>query len=50
MQGKQKRGLVVLNALMHRDLSLAALRLNIFCKVEEKDKCLQLDTAYTKGC
>lgn len=37
MQGKQKRGLVVLNAPIHNNLSLAALRLSIFCKFEEKD-------------
>lgn len=42
--------LIILNAFMHKDSSLAALRLNTFCKVEEKDECLQLGTAYTKGC
>lgn len=35
---------------MYKDLSLAALRLNIFCKVEEKDECLQLGAPYAKDC
>lgn len=33
---------------MYKNSSLAALRLNIFYKVEEKDESLQLGTAYTK--
>lgn len=38
-----------LSALMYKDLSLAALRLNMFCKVEEKGERLQLGAAYAKG-
>lgn len=43
-------GVIILNAFMYKNSSLAALKLNIFYKVEEKDECLQLGTAYRNGC